>query len=194
MKRAPRRAWVLGLGCGQTDKFALSGRALWRYAGQSCQENTGYTGALLGSWLYVRNSLKDSQILDAASGVVSGAFPPLLMPAGSQAAAFIANAGKLSAFPLGGSTSPLWTYSATHVTAVPIVVGNQVVVGSAVGSLGGPGEIDVLDAQTGAVLSSDALPDSPPGTLEGTIQFPVVGMAAANHHLYFMAGNLLYAY
>jgi outer membrane protein assembly factor BamB len=179
--------------CVQAYGFdPASGSLLWHHSGD-CEGGGGDTMALLGSVLYARDWASSPLTLDAASGKVEGTFSSTTIPAGSSTTLFTTKSGALVATPLAGVATPLWTYSATMVTSAPLVIGDQVAIGSSVGEAGLTGEIDVLDAKSGKVLSSDPLPApvSAPSELQSS---PLTGMAAADNHLFFSAGGTLYAY
>ncbi len=184
----------LSYACLQAYGFELAaGAQLWYHNGH-CDGESALTIALLGGALFARGALQSSQVLDVRSGLVRGTFLSDTIPAGNAATAFTTQQGHLVATPLSGSAQPIWIYSATTVTSAPLAVGSTVVVGTTtIGGADSHAEIDVLDATNGAVLASDSLP-APISAPDELIASPLTGMAAADNHLFFSAGDVLYGY
>jgi outer membrane protein assembly factor BamB len=168
-----------------------TGSLLWHNGGGNCEGGGGAPLVLLGSRLYGG----PGSVVESGSGsaVLDAFFSASPIPAGSSSTLFTPSGGQLVARLLATVSTPLWTYSATTVTSAPLVVGNQVVIGSSVGSSNKTGEVDVLDAKSGAVLSKAAVP-APIPTPNEILPSPLTGMAAADNRLFFSAGGTLYAY
>lgn len=182
--------------CVQAYSFAtVSGAALWHHDG-GCEGGGGDTPALLGNRLYARDFVSSDLMFDAPTGELLGAFASSAIPAGTDSTVFTVSGGVLAATPYDGTT-PIWTYGDGKITSAPVVVGNQVVVGSSVGEEFDPmmtGKLDVLSASSGEVVSSFALPAPVPTPDEFDVSGPVTGLAAADNRLFVPAGGVLYAF
>ena len=172
--------------CQQDYGFTVLGGALFHDFGP-CEGGGGDTVAVSGGAVYTRDNLGDL-ILDSATGALRGAYSSKFIPAFSTSAgvALYTPSGLQAVQPDGGIS---WTFGddATSINTAPIVVGSQVVVSSAVG------QIYVLDAATGAVMSSIPLANIV-GTDEQNQYGPLAGLTAADGMLFVPAGTSLVAY
>jgi outer membrane protein assembly factor BamB len=168
----------------QAYRVGLDGKILWHYA-KGGSGGGGTTVTLLDSRVYTRDA-EGNLVLDALTGSLLGTYGAGPIPAGNATTLFTVNDGVLSAF-LAGSSTPIWTFGDGSLTSAPIVVGPQVVVGLQ------SGELDVVDAGTGQLVSSAMLP-APFALPVETSSATVTGFAAANNRLFLPNGTSLVAY
>ena len=173
--------------CNQAYGFDRATGALRWHSSGPCEGGGGKTVALAGGAVYTRDYY-GNLILDAADGHQKGTYASRPIPAFDALRAFITADTRISAQLLAdGATAWSFGSSAAPIDLAPIVVGAQVVTGSS------SGQLYVLDAATGALLSTRVLaglaaPD------EQNVSAPLTGLAAADGMLFVPAGPRLVAY
>jgi outer membrane protein assembly factor BamB len=175
--------------CDDAYDFATSdGGARWEDRNQmGCGGAGGKTAPLADGKLFTRAD-EPMQILDAATGSVLGTFSSMFIPAVAGGVMFTTPDYTLAAVPEGSST-PTWTFggpSTNPVYGAPLVVGDQVVVGT--GSA-----LYVLSASDGSVTSSTPLA-SILGPDEQNASAPLAGLTEADGMLFVPAGTAIVAY
>jgi hypothetical protein len=126
-------------------------------------------------------------ILDPLTGKSLGNDQADPIPAGSQGLICTVYNSALTATPAGSSQAK-WSFAGNALASAPLVVGQQVIVGSSTGN------VFILAASDGSLLSSDTL-DYPVDTPDQlTAQSPTTGMAAADNRLFVPAGQWLVSY
>jgi outer membrane protein assembly factor BamB len=126
-------------------------------------------------------------LLDGSMGTKLGTFSAAQLPAFSEGTYYYDLGGQLVASPLGSSTAT-WTFAGDQaMVTAPLAVGSQVVVGSS------NGNVYVVDAASGQLLSSDNVgasisESSGPGTAN------VKGFAAADGMLFVSTDSSIVAY
>jgi outer membrane protein assembly factor BamB len=172
--------------CNQTYAFSLSGTLVWHHNGP-CEGGGGKTVAVLGDNVYTRDLL-GNLILDSVTGNQVGNFVATPIPAASGSTRYFVSGGQLDAIPLAQAT-PTWTFAGDgSLASAPIVVGASAVVGSSNGNL------YLLEASTGSIISTDLLPAAVAVPDEQNVGSPLTGLAAADGMLFVPAGETLYAY
>ena len=172
--------------CNNAYAFSpAQGTSFWSYSG-SCEGGGGKTVALIDGRVYTRDSMGDL-ILDASKGTLVGSYGSAYIPAGANGFLYTVNDGKVAAAQEGGA-SPKWTFGDGSIATAPLVVGHHVVVGTS------SGELDVLSAADGSVVSSVQIGAGISSPDEQNVSSPLTGLAAANDGLYVPAGTALYAY
>jgi outer membrane protein assembly factor BamB len=173
--------------CQVYDFDPVSGTQLWRYNG-GCEGGGGRTPVLAGGKLYVRD-LEAGRIFDAANGNSLGNFTSAAAPAVTATTAFfLTSDGTLNWFDLQSATQGPSFKGDGSLVSTPIVIDNQVIVGSSQGNL------YALDTQSGVLQWQVKAPAGllAAGDTENTIFF--TGVAAANGILVVPAGSALVAY
>jgi fibronectin type 3 domain-containing protein len=160
---------------------------VWHYNG-GCDGGGGRTPVLAGGKLYVRDFSGDI-VFNAADGSVLGSFTSAFAPAVTATTAFMLTSdGTLNGTDLqSGATKFSFTGDGSLVTP-PIVIDQQVVVGSSSGNL------YALDTSSAVLQWQVKAPSGilPTGDSQNTIFF--TGFAAANGILVVPAGTTLVAY
>lgn len=173
--------------CQVYDFDPASGAMLWHYNG-GCEGGGGRTPVLAGGKLYVRDPPTDT-VFDAADGSTLGSFTSAFAPAVTATTAFtLTGDGALNWIDLqSGATKFSFTGDGSLVTP-PIVIDQQVVVGSSSGNL------YALDTSSAVLQWQVKAPSGilPAGDSQNTIFF--TGLAAANGILVVPAGTTLVAY
>jgi outer membrane protein assembly factor BamB len=173
--------------CNQT--YALdptTGALLWHYSGP-CAGGGGATVAVNAGRVYTRDFFGDL-ILDAGSGALLGTYTATTIPAFDvNGHGYFLSDGVLSAVDLS-TEQTLWQFTGDgQLDSAPIVVNDQIIVGSASGSL------YALDPQ-GTVVWSTLLQSGINAPDERNLSAPLTGLAAGNGSLIVPAGNLLVAF
>jgi outer membrane protein assembly factor BamB len=167
-------------GCELAYAYDLNGNAVWQHA-NTCIGGANTTAPVHAGRVYDRDP-SGSSIIDLASGATVGTFASDQAPAFGENVAVFVQGGALVA--VNPTTSALsWTYPAQVVLA-PIVVGDHVVAATA------KGEILVLDAPTGALVSAVKIAASIPPPVNSD----EVGLAAADGMLFVPNGSHLVAF
>jgi outer membrane protein assembly factor BamB len=173
--------------CQVYDFDPASGALLWRF-NDGCDGGGGRTPVLAGGKLYVRDFPGDT-VFDAADGSTLGSFTSAVAPAVTATTAFMLTGdGTLNwTYLQSGATKFSFTGDGSLVTA-PIVIDQQVVVGSSSGNL------YALDTSSAVLQWQVKAPSGilPAGDSENTLFF--TGLAAANGILVVPAGTTLVAY
>jgi outer membrane protein assembly factor BamB len=146
--------------------------------------------AFFGGDVYVLNQGFGSGsgiVLNGSMGTELGTFSAAQLPAFSEGTYYYDLGGQLIASPLG-STAAAWSFAGDQsIVTAPLAVGSQVVAGSS------NGNVYVVDAASGQLLSSDNVgssisESSGPGTAN------VTGFAAADGMLFVSADSSIVAY
>ncbi len=174
--------------CNQAYGFnPVSGAELWHFSGP-CEGGGGKTPVLFGGSLYTRDRSNGDLILSSASGTESETYASTPTAAFSAQQMFRLNGGTLSANSLA-SGALTWTFSGDgSIQTAPLVVGSNVVVGS------GTGELFVVDATTGQLVSSVDTGSPIAAPDEQNVSQPLTGLAEADGVLVVPAGPSLTAY
>jgi outer membrane protein assembly factor BamB len=174
--------------CNQAYDFnPSSGATLWHFSGP-CEGGGGKTPVLFGNSLYTRDVAEGDLVLSAASGKDLGSYTAKPAPAFSGQQTFRVNGGALSAFSLT-SGALMWSFGGDgSIQTAPIVVGSNVVVGSATGT------VFVVDTVNGQLVSSANAGAPIPAPDEQNLTQPLTGLAEADGVLVVPAGTELVAY
>lgn len=172
-------------GCASADAIDLSTHQVV-HGTSTCANSGGGTPVYAGGRLYAHSFYGAAQVFDAATVASLYPFNVSMAPAVTPSFMYGVFGGDLIATVPDGTT-PSWSFSGYNVALAPLVVGNVVVV------VGGS-TVWALDATTGAVLGSDALPGSAALLDEWNDSTPVTGLAAADGILLVPTTGGLVAY
>ncbi len=154
----------------QYYKFSLSGSSLWHYSG-GCEGGGGSTPTYFQKRLYVNDWAEGNFVLDSRSGNIVGTYSGGQMPAfftiGKKGYGLTITNGKLYCFDVkSGNTA--WSFSAAGLTAMPIVINGQPVVGSSSGS------VYMIDGATGTQIWTDKVAGAVTSLSAGEVKLVVV--------------------
>ncbi|MGD0192061.1 MAG: PQQ-binding-like beta-propeller repeat protein [Rhizomicrobium sp.] len=170
---------------------ASNGQQLWE-DNEGCNGGGGATPALYNGQVFIRDQSSKNRIASAGTGQISGTFP------GVNAPAFVTENSDADVVSLNGSTltstdastqATLWTFAGDGtLSSAPIVVSGYVIEGS------GSGDLYVVNAATGKLVSSRNIGVAVPSPEEGYYGAPLTGLAAGMGMLVVPAGNEVFAF
>lgn len=157
-----------------------------------CDGGGGKTPVYFGGQVYVRDPGQGDFILDAKTGAQLGTFSATPAPAfltdGTKTYRFTLSGGVLGATDVASGKS-LWSFAGDGgLSTAPITVGHYVVEGSTSGNL------YVLGAKRGTLVSTTNVGASIPGPDEQNVSQPLTGLGAGDGILVVPAGSQISAY
>lgn len=146
----------------QYYKFSTSGNSIWHYSG-GCEGGGGSTATYFKKRVYINDWASGNFVLNSKTGAITGTFSggqmPAFFTAGKKGYGLTITNGKLYCFDFK-TGNVAWSFSASGLTGMPIVVNGQPVVGSSSGSVymldGASGNQIWTDKVSGGVTSLSA--------------------------------------
>jgi hypothetical protein len=179
-------------GCSVADAFDLTTHLPLWHGTASCMDTGGGGHAVYGAGaLYARSFYSNTEVYDGATGKALNSMVTGPAPAITSTLGYFVHNGDLQAIPIGAQ-APGWAFDSHGIVTPPIVAGNTVVVAGNSASLAGT--LFVLDAATGSVFATVALPGAALGVDEWNYSTPVAGLAVADGMIFVPTGAGLIAY
>jgi outer membrane protein assembly factor BamB len=135
----------------QYYKFSTTGQPVWHYSG-GCEGGGGSTPSYFKKRVYINDWASGNFVLDSKSGDITGTYSGGPMPAfytvAKKGYGLTITNNKLYCFDVK-TGNVAWSFSASGLTGMPIVINGQPVVGSSSGS------VYMLDGTTGTQIWKD---------------------------------------
>ncbi|MGZ3437917.1 MAG: outer membrane protein assembly factor BamB family protein [Polyangia bacterium] len=181
-------------GCSGADAFdILTNAQLW-HTSSSCTNYGGGGAAVFGGGeLYARSFYQDTEVYDGATGTPWLTYTADRPPAVAATVRYlVTNGGDVQAIAKDQLT-PIWTFAGQSAVTAPVLAGDTVIVAGD-GLTGVAGTLWLLDATTGSVRASIALPGNPYGPDEWNYSTPLAGLTVADGLLFVPTSAGLIAY